>query len=136
MQNIAEYFSSHDQFAKHAGIELVSVSIGQAKAKLEIKEYHLNSAGVAHGGVIFTLADFAFAAASNSDGKMALSINASINFLKAAQGGTLYAEAKQVSLHPKLGTYSIQVTDEEEHLIATFQGLVYRKNVDLPGWNS
>lgn len=136
MQKVAEYFKRHDQFAKHSGIELVSVSAGQAKAKLEIKEHHLNSARVAHGGVIFTLADFAFAAASNSDGKLALSIYASINFLKAAPGGTLYAEAKQVSLHPKLGTYSIQVTDEEDNLIATFQGTVYRKNVDLPEWDS
>ena len=136
MRKVIEYFGTYDRFAKHAGIELVSVSDGGAKAKLEIEEYHLNSAGVAHGGAIFTLADFAFAAASNSDGKMALSINASINFLKAAQGGTLYAEAKQVSLHKKLGTYSIRVTDEKDNLIATFQGLVYRKNVDLPDWNS
>ncbi|MBN2412728.1 PaaI family thioesterase [candidate division KSB1 bacterium] len=136
MQNIAQYFNNHDQFAKYTGMELVSVSAGRAKAKLIVKDIHLNSARVVHGGVIFTLADFAFAAASNSDGKMALSINASINFLKAAQGGSLYAEAKQVSLHPKIGTYSIQVTDEDHNLIATFQGIVYRKNVDLPEWDS
>ena len=136
MQKVADYFSTHDLFAKHTGVEMISVSSGHARAKMKIKDIHMNSAHVVHGGAIFTLADFVFAAASNSDGKMALSINAYINFLKAVPGGTLYAEAKKVSLHPKIGTYEIHVTDEEENLVATFQGIVYRKNVDLPNWKS
>jgi len=67
---------------------------------------------VVHGGAIFTLADLAFAAASNSHGTVAVAINASIWFVTAAREGTLYAEAKEVSRNPKLATYSIQVTDD------------------------
>jgi len=134
MTSVANYFREHDLFAKHAGIELVKVGDGTALAKMKIEEHHLNSARVAHGGAIFTLADYAFAAAANSSGKIALSINANINFLRAAPGGTLYAEAREVSLHPKLGTYSITISDEQGELVATFQGIVYRKSDDLPDW--
>ncbi len=134
MNNVADYFRDHDLFAKHCGIELVKVGDGTALAKMKIQEHHLNSAQVAHGGAIFTLADYAFAAAANSSGKIALSINASINFLRAAPGGTLYAEAREVSLHPKLGSYSITVSDEQGELVASFQGIVYRKSDQLPGW--
>ncbi|MBW2680422.1 MAG: hotdog fold thioesterase, partial [Deltaproteobacteria bacterium] len=76
---------------------------------------------------IFSLADLAFAVASNSHKTIALAINASISFLKAASGGTLFAEAKEVSINPKLATYDIRVTNEDNDIIALFQGTVYRK---------
>jgi acyl-CoA thioesterase len=43
----------------------------------------------------------------------------------------LYAEAKEVSFHPKLASYIVEITDEEDELIATFQGMVYRKKDKL-----
>ena len=94
---------------------------------MEIKEHHLNGINIAHGGAIFALADLAFAVASNSHRTIALGINASISYLKAAASGTLIAEAKEVSLNPKLATYEIRVTDENNDLIAIFLGTVYRK---------
>ena len=58
---------------------------------------------------------------------MAVAINASIWFVKAAKQGTLFAEAKEVSCNPKLATYSIRVTDDSGELVASFEGMVYRK---------
>jgi len=130
MENIKKYFKN-DKFAEYSGIELIDVSKGRAKAKLEIKEHHLNSAKVVHGGAIFTLADLAFAVASNSHGTSALSINVSISYLKAAKDGFLIAEAKEISLNHKLASYSVQVTDEKDNIIAIFQGMVYRKNCSI-----
>ena len=92
-----------------------------------INDSHLNGVNVVHGGAIFTLADLAFAAASNSHGTVAVAINASIWFVTAAREGTLYAEAKEVSRNPKLATYSIQVTDDSGDIVAHFEGMVYRK---------
>ena len=126
METVRNFFKN-DTFADHVGIELLEVSEGRAKAKMEIKEHHLNGIDIAHGGAIFSLADLVFAVASNSHKTIALGINASISYLKAAASGTLIAEAKEVSLNPKLATYEVCVTDETDDIIAIFLGTVYRK---------
>jgi len=117
-----------DQFAKHAGIELVAISPGQASARMKLQPFHLNGLGSVQGGAIFTLADFTFAAAANSHGIVSVAVNVSITFMKAVVSGTLTAEAREVALNPKLGTYTVNVSDEHGHLVAVFQGLAYRKS--------
>jgi acyl-CoA thioesterase len=127
MEAVRKFFKN-DRFANHIGIELLEVSKGRAKAKMEIKDHHLNGVNIAHGGAIFSLADLAFAVASNSHETVALSINVSISYLKASvTGETLFAEAKEVSLNPKLATYEVRVTDKTDDIIAIFLGTVYRK---------
>lgn len=124
-------FVKNDRFAKHLGIEMLEYSPGRARAKMPLLSHHLNSAGTVHGGAIFSLADAVFSAASNSHGTLALAINVSISFFKAAKTGVLVAEGREVSLNPKLATYLIDVTDEEGNKIALFQGTVYRKKESL-----
>lgn len=121
-----EYFAD-DRFAAMTGIEIVEVRPGYCRAKLEITENHLNAAGVVQGGAIFTLADLAFAAASNSRGQLALAINVNISFLKGRSSGTLYAEATEVCEPTRLGAYDVLVTDGEGEVVARFNGMVYRK---------
>ena len=130
MENIKQILT-RDRYAKHSGIELVSVSPGHAVAQMPIQAHHLNALGSVQGGAIFTLADFAFAAASNAHGKAAVASNVSITYMKAASSGTLRAEARELSVNPKLGSYTVNVTDEHDNLIAVFQGLVYRKEQTL-----
>jgi len=132
METIKKFFVDNDQFARHSGIELLSVSPGQARAKMTLHPYHWNGVQMAHGGAIFTLADFAFAAASNSHGTLAVAVNVNITFLKAASTGTLWAEAREVSKSFKLGSYTIEVKDDQGELVALFQGLAYRKKDRLP----
>jgi acyl-CoA thioesterase len=127
MDQIKEFFE-RDRFAKHCGIELLSVSPGHAVARMTVQPHHLNGYRTAQGGAIFTLADFAFAAASNAHGKVAVAINVSITFIKAVTTGTLTAEAREAATNPKLGTYTINVTDDQDALVAVFQGLAYRKS--------
>ena len=126
MDTIKEFFKK-DMFAKHCGIELMEVSKGSAKAKMDITHDHLNGVGTVQGGAIFTLADLVFAAASNSHGSVAVAINVNISFVKAANKGTLYAQGRETSINPKLATYDVRVTDDMDNLIALFQGMVYRK---------
>ena len=61
-------FFLNDAWAQEAGIELMEVSAGRAKVRMRIAGWHKNSHGTVHGGAIFTLADTAFALASNSHG--------------------------------------------------------------------
>lgn len=126
MEKIKEFFKK-DKFAEYAGIELLEVKEGWAKSKMEITENHLNGIGTVHGGAIFTLADFTFAVAANSYRTVTVAINANISFMKAASSGTLFAEAEEISANPKLGTYTITITDDNGELIAIFQGMAYRK---------
>ena len=98
---------------------------------MKIEPYHFNGARTVHGGAIFTLADFAFAVASNSHGTLAMGINTSVSFVKAATGGTLYAEAVEQSRNPRLASYSVRITDDADDVVAIFQGMVYRKKESI-----
>ena len=130
MEKIKEFFKE-DKFARYNGIELLEVSRGTAKAKMEINENHLNGIGTVHGGAIFSLADFAFGVAANSHGNVTVAINVNISFMKAAQSGTLIAEAREISLNPKISTYTVDIFDSDGELIAIFQGMSYRKGQKL-----
>ncbi len=130
MEAIREFFKK-DRFAEHVGIELVEVSEGRATARMAITDHHVNSVGLVHGAAIFSLADLVFAVASNSHGTVAVAINVSISFLKAARKGSLRAEGREVSRNPRLASYTIDVTDDDGDLVAVFQGMVYRKKDPL-----
>ena len=130
IDKIRKHFKK-DRYATLTGIELLEASTGSARAKLEISEKHLNSVDTVHGGVIFTLADFVFAVASNSYGTIAMGINANISFYKTITEGTLIAEAKEVSFHKKLASYNIKITNEKNELVADFNGMVYRKEDNI-----
>lgn len=131
MERLKAFFKN-DRFAAAAGIELVSAAPGQAIARMQLAPLHRNALGTTQGGAIFTLADFAFAVACNSHGTMAVAVNVSITFLKAAVAGLLTAEAREISRNSRLGSYTVTVTDETGAVVALFQGLAYRKAEALP----
>lgn len=118
----------HDRFAAENGIELVEVRPGYARAQMVVAERHLNGVGVVQGGALFTLADLAFAGASNSAGPLALGLNMNISCLKAVNRGTLTAEATEVARSKRISTCTVRVTDETGDLVALFQGTAYIKN--------
>jgi acyl-CoA thioesterase len=120
-----------DEFARNCGIILTDASPGYASAQMKVTGKHLNSVGTLHGGALFTLADFTFAVAANSQGKVAMAIQAEISFFKAIRSGMLTAVAREISLHEKLGTYVIDIFNESGELIANFKGTVYRKSETL-----
>ena len=122
----ARQFMERDKFVQLAGIRLLEQSPGHATAEFDVAPHHLNGAGTVHGGAIFTLADFAFAAA-NSHGTVALAVNASISYVKAVREGTLTAKAIELSLGPKLASYRVDITEDTGDIVALFQGMVYRK---------
>ena len=124
------YFAG-DRYAALTGVQIVAAGKGYCRASLIIEDKHLNAANVVQGGAIFTLADLAFAVASNSHGQLALAINVNISFLRGISTGTLYATATEVGEPKRLGAYDVLVTDEQGEIIARFNGMVYRKNQKL-----
>jgi len=131
MPTIHDYFKT-DQFAARNNIELLEAAEGCAKAKMTLYPHHWNGIGTVHGGALFTLADFCFAAACNSHGRLAVAIEANITFMKPASTGALYAEAREIAKNFKLGSYVVEVRSDQGELIAQFQGLAYRKKDVLP----
>ena len=129
--DIMEGFIDQDRYAHYLGVEICQWGEGTARAKLELNKNHLNSVNTIHGGVVFSLADSAFSVASNSHGTVAVAIQVCISYFKAVSGGTLYAEAREVSRNPKLATYMIEVTDDSGSLLGVFQGTVYRKSARI-----
>lgn len=124
------YFEK-DRFAAFVGLKLVEVKPGYAKVKMEITDKHLNAVNIVQGGVIFTLADFAFEAASNSYGEVSLGINANISYFQPPKGKILIAEAKEISANKKIASYNVDIYGEDKELIARFTGMVYRKKDKL-----
>jgi len=125
MDNYLEYFKK-DKFAAYCGIELTECRPGFAKAEVRIAPHHLNGAGVLHGGLLFTLADFAFAAAVNSYGTVTLSVAAQITYFDKSTEGLIIAEAREVSRSNKLIHCDIEIRHESGDLLANFKGTAYR----------
>lgn len=127
MDAILQYFGN-DQLAKTLGIELIEFGPGRAKCKMLLEKKHLNGLNKAHGGSLFSLADFTFAVAANSHGTVAVAISTNMSFVKAVDPGVmLYAEAVEETRNPKIATYSVKITDETGDIVALFSGMVYRK---------
>ena len=122
----------NDRYAALSNIELLTAGPGHATAKMTLQPHHLNALNTVQGGAIFTLADFAFAVACNSHGTMAVALNVSITFMKAATSGTLWAEAREIAKNFKVGSYTVTVKDDTGDLVAQFQGLAYRKKDKIP----
>lgn len=118
-----------DPFSGKAGIVLLEIRPGYAKTAMAVSEDMMNFNGVTHGAAVFAVADAAFAAASNSHGKVALALNINISYLKATRAGAkLTAAAAEENLTKRTALYRITVHDDENDLVAVAQGLVYRKN--------
>ena len=126
-------FFQADRFAANAGIELLEVREGYAKASLVITPEHLNAGGRTQGGALFTLADLTLAAAANSHGSLAFSLSSHITFLRASgTGDTLTAEARERYIGRTTGYYQIDITNQDGKLVATFESSVFRMGDKLP----
>jgi acyl-CoA thioesterase len=117
----------NDRFASSNDILLVSIGKGEAVAEMIVAEKHLNGVNIIQGGALFTLADFAFAAASNSHGRIAVAANATISFFKGVSSGKLTARAQEHSSGKTLATYTVDITDEDGNKIALFCGTAFMK---------
>ena len=114
------------------GAEIDWVKDGCAGCSMTIADGHKNAGGSVQGGAIFTLADFAFAVAANSLGKMTVSASNSISFISASKGTRLIAEATRLSDSRRLCFYNVKVTDDTGALIADMSVTGYIKDIDMP----
>jgi acyl-CoA thioesterase len=106
------------------GIRIEDARPGYSRISMEIRADMLNGYGTAHGGMIFALADTAFAYACNSRNVTTVAAGASIVFLDAARlGDRLEAEAEEAGVKGRSGVYAVIVRAQDGRVIAHFQGL-------------
>lgn len=123
---VREHIES-DPYCAELGIELVDLDPGYALTEVTITNAHRNFHGTPHGGLLYSLADAAFAAASNSRGDTAVALETNISYLEAVEiGETIAAEAEETHTAGRTAEYEVEVTDENEDRIATFRGRVYK----------
>ena len=129
--------SQHDRFARRLGMPLEQTALGFCKVGMTVTGDMLNAVGLTHGGVTFGLADFAFAVASNSHGKVAVALSAQINYPAASrEGDRLTAIAVEDNKSGRTGLYTIEVRRQDNDLVGLFTGTVYRRSDTLSDWMS
>jgi len=120
----ADTMWSNDHASQWMGMELMRVSEGKATLELTVQKQHCNGHGMCHGGVIFALADSAFAFACNSRNQATVAQHNVISYIASGRlGDRLTAEATEVSLTGRSGITDVRVTNQSGTLIAEFRGM-------------
>ena len=121
---------ARDLAAQALGIEILDVAPGSVRVAMLVRSDMLNGHGTCHGGMLFALADTAFAFACNSYGEAMVAAGASIEFLAAAaRGERLIATASETSRTARHGIYDVAVARPSGELVAHFRGRCARLRV-------
>ena len=120
----AEAMWEGDGASQWMGFELVEVAEGCAILAMDVKSNHTNGHGMCHGGIIFALADSAFAFACNSRNQVTVAQHNSITYLAPGRlGDRLTADAREQNLKGRSGIYDVSVRNQDGVTIAEFRGL-------------
>lgn len=122
-ERAAQVMWSNDHASDWIGMRLVEVDEGRATTELVIQSHHVNGHGICHGGIIFSLADTAFAFACNSRNQSTVAQHNAISFVAPGRlGDRLRAVATEVSLTGRSGIYDVTVRNQDDNTIAEFRG--------------
>ena len=134
---VADRMYELDNAARGLGIVVDMVRLGHSRARMTVREDMLNSHRICHGGMLFTLADTAFAYASNAGNKATVASSCTISFVAGAPlGEELTAIAMERQRGGRTGLYDIEVTNKAGDIVAFFRGNSYQtKGESAPGLN-
>jgi acyl-CoA thioesterase len=126
-ERAAEALFARDMASRMLGFRVVGVKPGYARLTMTVRPDMVNGHRICHGGLIFTLADSAFAASCNSYDESTVAAAASIDFLAPAfEGDDLSSEASELWRSGRSGLYEITVTNQRGERIALFRGRSHR----------
>jgi len=134
-QRLAERVTSammeRDAYSRWLGIEVIHVAPNAATVRMTVRPEMVNGFGVCHGGIAFSLADSALAFASNTHGRVTVSIENSIRYpAPIVPGDVLTAAAVEESATRRLAFFSVKVTNGDGTVVGLFTGTVYRTSQD------
>ncbi|MGE0582827.1 MAG: hydroxyphenylacetyl-CoA thioesterase PaaI [Steroidobacteraceae bacterium] len=118
---------AEDRVSQALGMQVAEVHPGAARVTMVVRADMVNGHHVCHGGVIFALADSAFAFACNSYGAMTVAAGATIDFLRPVRiGDHLVAVAVERSQGRRTGVYDVTVQNQAGETVALFRGRSHR----------
>lgn len=121
----------NDEFSRWLGLEVTHVAPNEATVRMTVRPEMVNGFGVCHGGIAFSLADSALAFASNTHGRVTMSIENSIRYpASIVPGDVLTARAVEESSTRRLAFFNATVTKENGDVVGLFRGTVYRTSRD------
>ena len=116
-----------DTFGKWLNPTIKKIDAGYCLMTLSVRPEFLNGVGTVHGGIVFGIADTAFAYASNSHNRVAVALDVSISYPNAGQPNDLLTiEAKEIYLGGRTAIYQVTVINQQNLLLGIFQGTVFR----------
>jgi acyl-CoA thioesterase len=126
-EQVVEKMMTNDSFSQWLGVEIIKIQPGFAKIQMNVRPEMDNGFNITHGGIAYSLADSAFAFASNSHGRIAVAMETNISYLKkVTDGDVLTAIAEEISLGNTIAVYNISVTEQNDEKVAQFRGTVFR----------
>jgi acyl-CoA thioesterase len=132
-ERVVQGMLARDEFSRWLGLEVVELGPGRCLCRMSVRDEMVNGFGVAHGGIVYSLADSALAFASNTHGRITLSIENGISYPASVHpGDTLSALATEESASYRLAFYLVRVTNQREDTVALFRGTVYRTSEEHP----
>ena len=125
--SIVRHMLAHDVFSRWLGVEILHVEPARVTLRMAVRQDMTNGFGVCHGGVTFAFADSALAFASNTGGKVTVSIENSMTYPAAVRvGDLLLAEAEREASSRQLAYYRVRVTRGDGAVVALFRGTVFQ----------
>jgi acyl-CoA thioesterase len=131
IEKLKEY-AKRDNYFNFMGIEVLEINEGRAVVRLKIEDMLINFFDAGHGGAIYSLGDAGFQLACNAsaDIEIAVALSTTMNYIKKVETGeTLTATAKVIATTRRTSITEIEITNDQDELIAVFRGLAYIKRV-------
>ena len=126
-EKVVDKMMEKDNFSRWLGIEVIETGAGKSVLRMKVREEMLNGFGICHGGVTFSLADSAFAFASNAHGRVAVALDTVMSFPNPVNvGDVLTAKATEQKIGRSTGIYDITVTNQNGKKVGLFRGTVFR----------
>jgi acyl-CoA thioesterase len=124
---IVRHMLAHDVFSRWLGVEILHLEPARVTLRMAVRQDMTNGFGVCHGGVTFAFADSALAFASNTGGKVTVSIENSMTYPAAVRvGDLLLAEAEREASSQRLAYYRVRVTRGDGAVVALLRGTVFQ----------
>jgi acyl-CoA thioesterase len=128
-RRVVSLMMSNDAFSRWLGIEVLDARPRGSTVRMRVRPEMVNGFGVAHGGVVYSLADSALAFAANTHGRVTVAVENSISYPAPINvGDVLTADAVEESATNRLAFFRVTVTNEQSAIVALFKGTVYRTN--------
>jgi len=132
-QRIVQGMLARDEFSRWLGLEVVELAPARCLCRMTVRDEMVNGFGVAHGGIAYSLADSALAFASNTHGRITMSIENGISYPAPVHpGDTLSALCIEERASYRVGFYRVRVTNQLDELVALFRGTVFRTSEEHP----